>query len=150
MSCASARNLTLATAATRGPTRSNTALFTAVIERQSAIPLAVMWMHSRGDRRPASRSSTEPPPSPGGWSPLIPVRSAMDFGIYFRGPAWMLRLEMPLSLIYAVGYLIFIIGWRTSAHLLHVRETYIGGYGHHYVGAGLVTASRRTPEQDPS
>ena len=52
--------------------------------------------------------------------------------------------------IYAVGYLIFIVGVAYLAHLLHIRETYIVAGAIILFGIGIVTGVQKTRSKDPS
>jgi hypothetical protein len=52
--------------------------------------------------------------------------------------------------IYAIGYLIFILGVAYLAHLLHIRETYIVAGAIILFGIGIVTGVQRTRNKDPS
>ena len=52
--------------------------------------------------------------------------------------------------IYAVGYLIFIVGVAYLAHLLHFRETYIIAGAITLFGIGIVTGVQKTRSKDPS
>ena len=52
--------------------------------------------------------------------------------------------------IYAVGYLIFIIGVSYLAHLLHIRETYIVAGAIILLGIGIVTGVQKKRSKDPS
>jgi uncharacterized membrane protein HdeD (DUF308 family) len=52
--------------------------------------------------------------------------------------------------IYAVGYLILIIGVAYLAHLMHVPETYIVAIGVILFGVGIVTGVQSTRHKDPS
>jgi hypothetical protein len=76
----------------------------------------------------------------------------MDFGISLQGAGFgCCASENAMSFgIYAVGYLIFIIGVAYLAHLLHVRETYIVAGAIILFGIGIVTGVQRTRGKDPS
>jgi hypothetical protein len=52
--------------------------------------------------------------------------------------------------IYAVGYLILIIGVAYLAHLMHVPQTYIVAVSIILFGIGIVTGVQRTRGKDPS
>jgi hypothetical protein len=52
--------------------------------------------------------------------------------------------------IYAVGYLILIIGIAYLAHLMHVPQTYIVAVAIILFGIGIVTGVQSTRNKDPS
>ena len=52
--------------------------------------------------------------------------------------------------IYAIGYLILIVGVGYLAHLLHVPQTYIVALGIILFGIGIVTGVQSTRHRDPS
>jgi uncharacterized membrane protein HdeD (DUF308 family) len=52
--------------------------------------------------------------------------------------------------IYAVGYLILIIGIAYLAHLMHVPQHYILALGIILLGVGVVTGVQRTRAKDPN
>jgi len=52
--------------------------------------------------------------------------------------------------IYAVGYLILIIGVAYLAHLMHVPETYIVAVAIILLGIGVVTGVQSTRNKDPN
>ena len=52
--------------------------------------------------------------------------------------------------IYAVGYLILIIGIAYLAHLMHVPETYIIAVAIILFGIGIVTGVQSTRNKDPN
>jgi hypothetical protein len=52
--------------------------------------------------------------------------------------------------IYAVGYLVLIIGIAYLAHLMHVPEAYIVAIAIILFGVGIVTGVQRTRGKDPS
>ena len=52
--------------------------------------------------------------------------------------------------IYALGYLILIIGVAYLAHLMHVPQNYIVALGIIMFGAGILTGVTRTRGKDPS
>ena len=52
--------------------------------------------------------------------------------------------------IYAVGYLILIIGIAYLAHLMHVPQTYIVALAIILFGIGVVTGVQSTRNKDPS
>ena len=59
--------------------------------------------------------------------------------------------ERPMSFgIYAVGYLILIIGVAYLAHVMHVPEAYIIGITIILFGLGIVTGVQSTRHKDPS
>jgi uncharacterized membrane protein HdeD (DUF308 family) len=52
--------------------------------------------------------------------------------------------------IYAVGFLILIIGIGYLAHLMHVPQHYIIALGVILIGMGIVTGVQRTRGKDPN
>ncbi len=52
--------------------------------------------------------------------------------------------------IYAVGYLILIVGLAYLAHLMHVPQTYIVAIAIILVGVGIVTGVQSTRNKDPN
>ncbi|GAC1356127.1 MAG: hypothetical protein NVSMB3_02090 [Acidobacteriaceae bacterium] len=52
--------------------------------------------------------------------------------------------------IYAIGYVILIIGVAYLAHLMHIPQTYIIAGAVILVGIGIVTGVQRTRQKDPS
>jgi hypothetical protein len=52
--------------------------------------------------------------------------------------------------IYAVGYLILIIGVAYLAHLMHIPERYIVAGAIILLGIGVVTGVQSTRNRDPS
>jgi hypothetical protein len=52
--------------------------------------------------------------------------------------------------IYAVGYLILIIGVAYLAHLMHIPQHYIVAGAIILFGIGVVTGVRSTRQKDPS
>jgi hypothetical protein len=52
--------------------------------------------------------------------------------------------------IYAIGYLILIIGVAYLAHLMHVPQTYIVAIAIILFGVGIVTGVQKTRSKDPS
>jgi hypothetical protein len=52
--------------------------------------------------------------------------------------------------IYAVGYLILIIGVAYLAHLIHIPQHYIVAGAIILVGIGVVTGVQNTRHKDPS
>jgi hypothetical protein len=52
--------------------------------------------------------------------------------------------------IYAVGYLILIIGLAYLAHLMHIPQAYIVAGGIILLGIGIVTGVKNTRQKDPS
>ncbi len=52
--------------------------------------------------------------------------------------------------IYAVGYLILIVGVAYLAHLLHIPQSYIVAGVIILVGMGIVTGVQTTRHKDPS
>jgi hypothetical protein len=52
--------------------------------------------------------------------------------------------------IYAVGYLILIIGIAYLAHLMHIPQDYIIAIAIIMFGAGILTGVQRTRSRDPN
>jgi membrane-bound acyltransferase YfiQ involved in biofilm formation len=52
--------------------------------------------------------------------------------------------------IYAVGYLVLIVGVAYFAHLLHLPQNYIVALAIILFGIGIVTGVQRTRGKDPS
>ena len=52
--------------------------------------------------------------------------------------------------IYAIGYLILIVGVCYLAHLIHVPQAYIVATGIILFGIGLITAVQSTRHKDPN
>ena len=52
--------------------------------------------------------------------------------------------------IYAIGYLILIIGVAYLAHLMHIQQNYIIAIAIIMFGAGIVTGVQRMRGKDPS
>jgi hypothetical protein len=52
--------------------------------------------------------------------------------------------------IYAVGYLILIVGVAYLAHLMHVPQRYIVAIAVILFGAGIVTGVQSTRRRDPN
>ena len=52
--------------------------------------------------------------------------------------------------LYALGYVIVIVGVVYMAHLLHVPQTWIGAIVLVLLGAGIVTGVQRTRQKDPN
>ena len=52
--------------------------------------------------------------------------------------------------IYAIGYLILIVGVAYLAHLMHVPQTYIVAVAIILFGIGIVTGVQSTRHKDPS
>ncbi len=52
--------------------------------------------------------------------------------------------------IYAIGYLILIIGLAYLAHLMHIPQAYIVAGGIILLGIGIVTGVQNTRQKDPS
>jgi hypothetical protein len=52
--------------------------------------------------------------------------------------------------IYAVGYLILIVGVAYLAHLMHIPERYIIAGAIILLGIGVVTGVQTTRQKDPS
>jgi len=60
-------------------------------------------------------------------------------------------LENDMSFgIYAIGYLILIIGVAYLAHLMHIPQAYIVALAIIMFGAGIVTGVQKTRGKDPS
>ncbi|HEV2710253.1 MAG TPA: hypothetical protein VGU67_08585 [Edaphobacter sp.] len=52
--------------------------------------------------------------------------------------------------IYAIGYLILIVGVAYLAHLMHIPQHYIVAGAIILVGIGIVTGVRSTRQKDPN
>lgn len=52
--------------------------------------------------------------------------------------------------IYAIGYVILIVGLMYLAHLLHMPERYMIALGIIMLGIGVVTGVKNTRQKDPS
>jgi hypothetical protein len=52
--------------------------------------------------------------------------------------------------IYAIGYLILIVGVAYLAHLMHIPQHYIAAGAIILVGMGIVTGVRSTRQKDPN
>jgi hypothetical protein len=52
--------------------------------------------------------------------------------------------------IYAIGYLILIVGLAYLAHLMHIPQAYIVAGGIILLGIGIVTGVQNTRQKDPS
>ena len=52
--------------------------------------------------------------------------------------------------IYAVGYLILIVGLAYLAHLMHIPQQYIVAGGIILVGIGVLTGVQNTRQKDPN
>jgi hypothetical protein len=52
--------------------------------------------------------------------------------------------------IYAVGYLILIVGVAYLAHLMHVPQAYIVAVSVILFGVGIVTGAMSTRQKDPN
>jgi hypothetical protein len=52
--------------------------------------------------------------------------------------------------IYAIGYLILIVGVAYLAHLIHIPQHYIVAGAIILVGIGIVTGVRSTRQKDPN
>ena len=52
--------------------------------------------------------------------------------------------------IYAIGYLILIVGLAYLAHLMHIPQHYILAGGIILLGVGIVTGVQSTRHRDPS
>jgi hypothetical protein len=52
--------------------------------------------------------------------------------------------------IYAIGYLILIVGVAYLAHLMHIPQHYIVAGAIILVGMGIVTGVRSTRQKDPN
>ena len=52
--------------------------------------------------------------------------------------------------IYAIGYLILILGVAYFAHLMHVPQNYIVAISIILFGAGIVTGVQKTRGRDPN
>ena len=52
--------------------------------------------------------------------------------------------------LYAVGYLIVIVGVAYIAHLMHVPQAWIGGIVLVLLGIGIVTGVQNTRQKDPN
>jgi hypothetical protein len=52
--------------------------------------------------------------------------------------------------IYAVGYLILIVGLAYLAHLMHIPQAYIVAGAIIFLGIGIVTGVKNTRQKDPS
>ena len=52
--------------------------------------------------------------------------------------------------IYAVGYLVLIVGVAYLAHLMHLPQTYIVALAIILFGIGIVTGVQKTRGKDPS
>ena len=52
--------------------------------------------------------------------------------------------------IYAIGYLILIVGIAYLAHLMHIPQHYIVAGAIILVGIGIVTGVRSTRQKDPN
>jgi hypothetical protein len=52
--------------------------------------------------------------------------------------------------IYAIGYLILIVGLAYLAHLMHIPQAYIVAGGIILLGIGIVTGVKNTRQKDPS
>jgi xanthine/uracil permease len=52
--------------------------------------------------------------------------------------------------LYALGYLIVILGVAYIAHLMHVPQAWIGGICLVLLGLGIVTGVQTTKQKDPS
>jgi hypothetical protein len=52
--------------------------------------------------------------------------------------------------IYAVGYLVLIVGVAYLAHLMHLPQTYIVAVAIILFGVGIVTGVQKTRGKDPS
>jgi hypothetical protein len=60
-------------------------------------------------------------------------------------------LEVSMSFgIYAVGYLILIVGLAYLAHLMHIPQHYIVAGAIILLGIGVVTGVQSTRQKDPS
>ncbi len=51
--------------------------------------------------------------------------------------------------IYAIGYLILIVGVAYLAHLMHIPQTYIVAIAVILFGIGIVTGVQSTRQKDP-
>jgi hypothetical protein len=52
--------------------------------------------------------------------------------------------------IYAVGYLVLIVGVLYMAHLMHIPQHYLIALGIILFGVGIVTGVQRTRGKDPN
>jgi hypothetical protein len=52
--------------------------------------------------------------------------------------------------IYAVGYLILIVGLAYLAHLMHIPQSYIVAGGIIMAGIGIITGVQSTRHKDPN
>ena len=52
--------------------------------------------------------------------------------------------------IYAIGYLVLIVGVAYLAHLMHLPQTYIVALAIILFGIGIVTGVQKTRGKDPS
>ena len=52
--------------------------------------------------------------------------------------------------LYALGYLILIVGIAYIAHLMRIPQTWIGAIVIVLVGIGIVTGVRNTRQKDPN
>jgi hypothetical protein len=52
--------------------------------------------------------------------------------------------------IYAVGYLVLIVGVAYLAHLMHIPQHYIVAIAVIMLGVGIVTGVQSTRQKDPS
>ncbi len=52
--------------------------------------------------------------------------------------------------LYALGYVVIIIGIAYIAHLMHIPQAWIGGIVLVLLGLGIVTAVTNTRHKDPS
>jgi len=52
--------------------------------------------------------------------------------------------------LYALGYIILIVGVAYVAHLMHIPQAWIGGIVLILLGIGIVTGVQSTRQKDPS
>jgi hypothetical protein len=100
----------------------------------------------------SSHAAHQRPPKPnsfrGSWLNLLPVST--DFASY-KGSRSQLRPEITMSFgLYALGYLILIIGVAYLAHLMHIPDHYIIAVAIILFGIGVVTGVQATRTKDPN
>ena len=52
--------------------------------------------------------------------------------------------------LYALGYVVFIIGILYLAHLMHIPQNWLIGIGLLLLGLGIITGVQTTRQRDPS
>ncbi len=52
--------------------------------------------------------------------------------------------------LYALGYIVVIVGVAYMAHLMHIPQTWIGAIVLVLVGLGIVTGVQSTRQKDPN